>query len=279
MGQDFSRRLAAARRAAGFKTAYAFYHGNGGRRHFPFTYVHYLRLENRGRLPQAAWLQPLISALRLSPGDSGCRELFLAYLKDLLGEAPARLVLAPLLGAAPQASGADAAKWLAAEHTVHLTPEQFAAIAEDECVYWCSEALLNDSRSWTVDELSKRLGRGVKDTRAAAERLVAAGLAKRAGARYRGRWRGKLFTFPGRLAGMAAAFKRIRGYWEKMARRSGAEIGARVELVRSEDAFIRRYAANLAQTVESAGLGAVHAPGDDTALYLVEARVRRLMPL
>ena len=284
MAGEFSRILARSRREAGFKSAYQFYHGNGGRRHFPFTYVHYLRLENAGRLPRPQWMSLLLKALRLSPGAAGCRSLFLAYLRDLLGTAEAReLILEPLLCRHPAASppaGGEAIRWMKAQHAVHLSPKQFGALASSEAAYWCSEILCNDGGSWSAEELRQTLRLNLKDVRDGLSRLQAAGLARRTAAgRFRSRAAGKLYTFPGRLAGMGPLLKRVQRYWERMHRRRGGGLSSRVELVRAEAGFMRRYAENLAEMVEAANAGALHAKGEDSALYLIDASVRRLLPL
>ena len=57
-GKDFSQQLIKARTAAGFNTAYKFYHRNGGRRHFKFTFVHYARIERGLSLPRPSRRPP-----------------------------------------------------------------------------------------------------------------------------------------------------------------------------------------------------------------------------
>ena len=67
----FSEALLALRREAGFPSAYRFYHRNGGRRHFGFTYVHYLRLEKGAKAPRAEAFGAILKALRLAPAADG----------------------------------------------------------------------------------------------------------------------------------------------------------------------------------------------------------------
>lgn len=283
MAAGFSRALAAARRDAGFKTAYQFFHKNGGRRHFGFTYVHYLRLESSRALPRPEKVARLVTALRLAPGEDGARRLFLAFMEDLLRTPEAvELILAPLLcrhGAAPPAPGAEALRWMKSQHAVHLSPAQFAALASSEAAYWCSEVLCSDGGIWTPGQLAGALGLEARAVKAGLARLRAAGLARRTAAgRFRGPSPGKLYTFPGRLEGMGPLLARVKGYWERMRRRRGADVSERVELVRAEAGFMRRYAAGLAETLDAANAGAAHAKGEDTGIYLVEARVRKLLP-
>ncbi len=275
--------LSRFRAEAGFKSAYQFFHGNGGRRHFAFTFPYYLRLERRGSLPRPEWMASIMLALRLSPGEAAAQSLFLAYLKDLLRtQAAYELVLAPLLcrherGLRPLS--ADAMRWIKAEHSVHLTPEQFAAISSSEAAYWCSELLCNDRGAWSAEELAKTLSLPLPAVKAGLARIVAAGIAKKApGRKFKSRLAGKFYTFPGRLKGMKSQFEGVHGFWDKMASKRGGEVASRVELIRAEAGFIHNYTHAMAETLDLANTGGTHAKGENTGLYLIEARIRRLMP-
>ncbi len=282
MTQNFGERLSRLRAEAGFATAYQFYHRNGGRRTFPFTYVHYLRIEKGAALPRPPWLAVLLTALRLAPGVAGCREMFLAYLRDMLGTQEVyELVLAPLLCRhdAAASAGGEALRWMKSEHAVHLTEEQFKALACDETVYWCSEILLNDRGAWTAEAAATALGMDVSPVRAALAKLQSAGLARRTpGGRFKSRLGGKFYTFPGRLPGMGASLEKVGRYWERMYKRRGRETLSRVELIRAGEPSAQKYARLLAETLDAANLHATHAKGEDTGLFLIEARVRKLMP-
>lgn len=281
MDTSFAVCLSRLREECGFHSAYRFYHGNGGRRHFGFTYVHYLRIEKGKALPSADLFPLLLLALRLSPGESRCRDLQLSYLKSSLGSEKAfEALLAPLLCAHERPDGAAnqaAMRWMKSQHAVHLSPEQFRVIARDAETYWCSELLFNDRGTWSPAELAAELQADVEAVRAALKDLQAAGLLKRTPAgKYRSRWPGKFFTFPGRLGAMAAPFKAVRGYWDQMERKRGAPCGERVELVRAEDSAMRSYLSALGESVEAANGYATQTKGAKTGLYLIEARVRRL---
>lgn len=282
MARTFGKRLAGLRADAGFATAYQFYHRNGGRRTFPFTYVHYLRIEKGVALPRPRWLRIFLTALRLTPGAAGCRELFLAYLKDLLDtEEVCELVLAPLLCRHERAAarGAEALRWMKAEHAVHLTPEQFKFLASDEAVYWCSEIMVNDRGSWTAEEAAAALGMDVRSIRVAFAKLKSAGLAREtSGRRFKARASGKFQTFPGRLPGMGPALEAVQRYWGKMYRRRGKEVLSRVELIRASESSTRDYSVSLAEALDAANLHATQAKGEDTGLFLIEARIRKLTP-
>ena len=273
------------RREAGFKSAYQFYHDNGGRRHFPFTYVHYLRIERGESLPRPEWVPLFITSLRLSPGAQGCRAFLIAFLEALLGTQRAcDAVLSPLLTPAKAANGPgdasrQALRWIKSEHTVHMTPEQFRVVAADEATYWCSEVLCSDSSSWTAAQLAAKLALPAPALQRGLERLVKARLAKRTSdQRFRSRWEGKIFTFPGRLEGMRGLLRKVQGYWERAIARHGQDIIARVELVRADKGAVRDFGAALAEAVEGANLRSTREPGPATGFFLVEVRVRRVRP-
>ncbi|MBI4345207.1 MAG: hypothetical protein HY553_00020 [Elusimicrobia bacterium] len=279
----FARQLVKLRQEAGFPSAYQFYHRNGGRRHFPFTYVHYLRIDKGIRLPKPHWMPCFLSGLRLTPGEGGCRELFLGYLRDLvLTEEAFALIVAPLLEqqARPEASIAqEALRWIKTEHAVHLTPEQFKAQTSTDAAYWCAELLVNDRGTWSAAELANLLGLEAAPIRAALKKLKDVGIAREVGeGRYASRHEGKVYTYPGRLKGLAAYLDQVEGFWDKMYAKRGKETGTRVELVRADESAMRRYFQVLAQTLDSANLYSRTTKGDDSGLFVIEASVKKVLP-
>lgn len=278
----FAETLVKARLAAGFKSAYQFYHHNGGRRHFPFTYVHYLRLEKGVRLPRPKWMAFLLMALRLTPGEAGSRQFFLDYLRSVLGTDEAySMILAPLLAAAaaPPLASREAFKWMKAQHSVHLTPEQFKALVSDETTYWCSEIILNDSGSWNVDALHEVLKMEPKKIQASLEKLKDSGVVRETSpGNFRARWAGKFYTFPGKLRDMSGSLASVRSHWERMSKERGSDRAYRVELVRADEGTMRNYLSVLAETMDTANVIATHTQSETSGLFLIESKVRKLMP-
>lgn len=278
--ETFARTLSRIRREAGYPTAYAFYHKNGGRRVFPFTYVHYLRFERAVSLPRAEWMPVLFFSLRLPQHSSGVRELSLAYLRALLRtEEAAHAVLEPLLAApkGPEFAEASAARYRARQ-TVHLTPRQFEAIAADPVTYWCSEFLLNEEGSLTVSELALLAGAPAAKVRASLRHLVAAKLVRASSKdRYKARSPGRLYSFPGRLPGMKPALERIAGYWDAKASEKGGTVAWRLDLVRTSPARVAAFAGRLLETVDSAADLGVQTKGDDTGFYAVRAEIKKIL--
>lgn len=278
----FSAALSFLRREAGYPTAYRFYHRNGGRRHFGFTYVHYLRLEKGAKAPRAEYFGAILKALRLAPVQEGAKALFRAYLRDLLGSEEAFELIVGGVAKAPEVAPTVAEggyERLRREHTVHMSPAMFEAVARDRVSYWTSELLLNDGGSWSAKDIRARLDCSESEAASALKNLKKAKLLRETSpGRYKTRQPGKFWTFPGRTSGMEPLLDRVRGYWEDMAKRESGHFGERLELVRASAATMRQYMSALHRAVDEANLAAVHGPGHDTALFLIEGRVRRLLP-
>ena len=275
---DFSKQLIKARAAAGFDTAYKFYHRNGGRRHFKFTFVHYNRIERGLSLPRPEWLQGIFLGLRLLPTEASARELLISYLRSQLGGgAAADYVLNPLFSGGGKAeNSAGPMDWMKAHSSVHLSPKEFTAMAASEAAYWCGEALCNDAGAWKPEELAVKLGLQVQAARAALESLKKAGVAvKTAGGKYKCRYQGKFFTYPGRLEGMSKALDAVKRYWEK-AGAEGRNFFERVELIRADEGAVSNYRLQLAQAMDGANAYATHAGSDTSGFFLIETRLRKI---
>ncbi|MCX5786428.1 MAG: winged helix-turn-helix domain-containing protein [Elusimicrobia bacterium] len=272
---EFSSNLIKARATAGFDTAYKFYHRNGGRGHFPFTFVHYTRIEKGVSMPAPAALEYIFLALRLLPSQDAARQLLLSYLKDYLGRG-ADYILAPLMSAGGQPA-ADPLQWMKTHGSEHITPEEFKVMASDATTYWCAEALCNDARNWTPQALAAELGLKPEPVRKALEKLKKAGLAVYAGAgKFKCRHTGKFFTWPGRLTGMNAHLDAIKSYWDRAGKEGGRELFERLELIRAEEGAVFNYRLQLAQTLDNANGYSTHNKGDNTGFFLIETRIKKL---
>ena len=95
----FSRTLARFRKEAGFHTSYAFYHRNGGRRTFPFTYAYYAKIERGCGLPRGEWLPLFLQLLKIESVPESREALLRDYLCDLFGdEGTFDSLVKPMLG-------------------------------------------------------------------------------------------------------------------------------------------------------------------------------------
>jgi hypothetical protein len=179
----FGNTLERLRTQAGFATAYAYYHRNGGRRVFPFSFSYYRKIERGLSLPKASWLPVLIHNLRLLTPAEGAQALAKALLRDLVGDdAVFRDFVEPLFAPVP-ASPPDhkAVRRFLTAGATQLTVEQCRTIYADAAAYWAFYCLSERRGPLTVAELSAATGQPAVALRAAAVRLVHARLFKRAG--------------------------------------------------------------------------------------------------
>lgn len=275
----FSRELARLRQESGFATPYAFYHRNGGRRVFPFTFAYYLKVERGESLPRAAWVPRLLSLLRIPPTQALHRSFALAYLEDSLGADAYDALIGPYLAPPPQAGPAteQLTKRLMSEQAVHLSAAQASGLASDEAAYWCFECLSNDRAGLTEDGLAAATGLPARALRAGLARLAALKLAKgKPGGRWKSPLAGRFYTFPRDYPALKRDRERLRALHDRMAERRGADLFTGALLLRAEDGAMRRVAADVAAALETSGAWAVDAGGERTGLYKLEARVRRL---
>lgn len=166
--------------------------------------------------------------------------------------------------------------WIKAHSSVHLSPDEFSSMAASETAYWCAEALCNDSGAWRPEELAEKLRLEAKEVRIALEKLKKAGIAVRnAAGKYKCRYQGKFFTYPGRLEGMDKSFAKVKSYWNK-AEENGRTFFERVELIRAEEGAVSNYRLQLAQAMDGANAYATHSGGDTSGFFLIETRIKKI---
>lgn len=277
----FASSLARVRAEAGFPTPYAFYHKNGGRRVFPCTFAYYLRIERGRALPRPQWLGLFLTLLRIPPADALWRAFVVDYLRDHFGTDEAfQSAVAPLLRPA-EAAGVhqQAIRRLVSERARHLTPAQFQAVISDDAAYWCFECLVNEKGALTVARLAAVCGRPEAKVRAALKRLAAAKLAKPAG---KDRWKsplsGSFYVFPPTYANAPADQQRRRDFMDAAEAARGASLFRAGVVLRADEASMRRCIGAFTDAMESATAYCVYEKGEDTALYQVDTRIRRLLP-
>jgi len=277
----FCDSLARLRRESGFPTPYAFYHRNGGKRAFPFTFAYYLKIERGQSLPRPEWLPVLLTLLRIPPTERLYRRFVTDYLRDLFKTEEAySSVIGPLLreeeGPAPKD---QAAKRLLSEKAYHVTPEQFRALLHDPATYWSFECLVNDRGTLTPEQIAEATGQPLAKIHKGLERLAGKKLAKKTA---KGRWTSPLnklfYVFPRSYQGFEKDRAKLWTYEDAVSRERGAEVFNGGILMRAEEADMRRSAKTLSDAVETASSFSVEEEGEDTGLYLVQTRVRRLFP-
>ena len=266
------------RRDAGFHTPYAYYHRNGGRRVFPFTFAYYLKLERGKHLPRPEWLPLLLALLRVPPTDEMHRLFVLDFLKDLfVTEESFRSLVAPLLrDPAPAGLASRAAKRLIQEQAYHLTEAQCRGLIADPAAYWAFECMVNDRGSFTAAELAKVSGFPEAAVARGLKRLSALRLAKRSSA---GRWKsplsGKYYVMPMAFPGYAQLHKRYAGLVDGMIAGRGAVLHESGVTVRTDEAAMRRSVTALRDALESASAYSLHDKAEGTGLFFLQTRVRK----
>lgn len=274
----FAASLARCRRQAGFPTPYAFYRRNGGRRVFPFTFPYYLKIERGQSLPRPEWVPLLIGLMRIQPTEEGHRRLTLDYLRDLCGKEEAfHALIAPLLCTHTRNGGmAETIKRLLYGEAYHLSPLELEAVASSEGAYWSFECLGNERRPLSPVELAGAAGLSVPKVREGLRVLAARRLVRRTkGGRYKSVHVGRM-SYPPPQAGDDRSKARIQRYLDAMSRRRGEGVLGRRLMFRAEESAVRRAAPGMVEAMESAAAQSVYEKGEETGLYLLECRVRRL---
>lgn len=277
----FAAALARVRTEAGFTTAYAFYHKNGGRRVFPCTFPYYLRIEKGKALPRPEWLPVFLALLRIPPTDALWRQFVVDYLRDHFGREDAfQSAVAPLLRPA-EGSGMrqQTVRRLVSERAYHLTPEQFRTVISDDAAYWSFECLVNERGAMTPAELARETGEAEAKIKAGLKRLSRAKLAKAvAGGRWKSPISGKFYVFPQAYPGHEPDRIKRHAILDRMTSRKGKWLFHANVVLRADDASMRRSVGAFTDAMEGVSAYCVYEKGEDTGLYQVETRTRRLLP-
>lgn len=277
----FNRSFVALRARNGFKTAYNYYHSNGGRRVFPFTYAHYLKIERGGSLPKPSALAVMLKLLRRAIPPEEHKKLTRDYLRDLSGDAAVYDELfAPLL-VPENGSYQENTLSIALERlTDNLTPAQFKAIVSSSEATGCFMLLSNIPNALSSEKIAELIGSSKANCLAAIgilrrQRLVVVrGLDHYA------------FAIPAerrcRLPnphGFKPLYDKMRKNIDRIAGKHGVPFYGRSASIRLEPSARDRLTGDLeaAFTVGSSLSAKMLRPGPETPLYYIEARVRRLV--
>ncbi|MBI5245872.1 MAG: hypothetical protein HY923_01725 [Elusimicrobia bacterium] len=274
----FSKSLERLRLESGFTTPYAFYHRNGGRHVFPFTFAYYLKLERGQHLPRPEWLPILLSLLRIPPSDELYRRFITDYLRDHFGtEANFQSLLGPLLISKHEKKyGQQATKRLLTEQSYHITPKQFQAIVSDAPTYWAFECLVNDRGSFDAAELSQVTGLPKSSLEAGLKKLVAQKLARRVTkGKYKSPLAGKYYVFPKDFPDIEHYYVKLRRYQSEMVARSGAVVHQSGVMIRAEEGAVRRSITAMRDALEAATAYSVYEKAEGSGIFILQIRTRK----
>jgi hypothetical protein len=271
----FNKTLASVRASAGYRTAYAFYHSNGGRRVFPFTYAYYLKIERGGSLPRPEWVVLIMRTMRIIGVPQKAR-LVTDFLKDLAGPAYQDL-FAPYLAAPEEPLVQQSLRKLRGRLAEHVTPRQLQALAASPEAYGCFLILISTGAALKTNELALRLGAPEGACAAALHDLRRNGLLReRAGGRYEIARVGRHYTIPDD-AGSLRVRKTLHAHTDELfaragtteydgwvtARLPGAEIGSVIQGLQEVFQVVAGNATPMSAT-------------PDADMYLIEGKIRRL---
>lgn len=274
----FGATLSRLRQESGFPTAYSFYHRNGGRKVFPFTFPHYRKIERGLSLPRPEWIPVFLSCLRLLPASRDTRELAKDYLRDAVGNTDVfRDLFEPLFAPEPAVpAGQKVVRRLYTAQAVHLSVEQERLISSSQVRFWAFHCLSSSRTAVALSRLAPAVGASLQEARRAAEDLVAARLVRRSGRdRYVCPFSAANVISPYRYPGWEEDRRRVEGFIDAMGGPSGKLLDMHF-MARLDAAGQSELSRLLAEAVEKGSAFATVDPGAGTALVHVRSSVRRL---
>lgn len=283
--QDFSRLLVRLREEGGYPSARVFYRSWGGRGFFGCTYEQYVNVERGRSAAQPALVEKLAAALRVWVYADKAREFFTTYLRaTLASESLLELLLKSVAPPGPQLGSDSSVLRQAVSHDLEgrrfpLSQAHLRAVMKNPLHFWCYQVFCLDHGAWTPEALGKLLGAGTRQVCGALEALRGAGLAvKTKEGRYEAAAKRKVFTFPRRTPYLPDQVERLCRFYDERSKSSGQLEMYQSLALRASPSVLRQYFGYLAQAVQAAGVYAKGAPEDDTGLFVVEGRVRRVLP-
>lgn len=266
----FSRSLTHLRESSGFKTAYAFYHSNGGRKVFPFTYAYYAKIERGESLPRPPWLAKILRLVRVSsPADRA--RVVSDYLRDISVEKESfDLLFAPFLTVENEPAERRAIRSLRARTARHLTPREVRLTSSSLTAADCYVVLINTQGPLDVERIAEITKQPVDQCASALKELARQKLIRaHSGKRYSGLSTGANHTLPKDPTSQAL----VNGILAQMRERGNIRYQG-VDALRLDPAALEAVIAKLKEAFDLAG-GLAQWHADDKAgapIYVLEAR-------
>lgn len=280
MATLFSETLSKCRKQAGFKTAYHFFHANGGKPFFKISYRMYLLVEQGKLTPPFKYLGLYLHALRLFPESYDAILFIIAWLKTTLGDDPFDQLLAPLitLPKEPPVSSSlhKAVAKLLTEKKFYMDLRQVAAVTRDRNSFLCWAALNNDSGAWKPKTLAASLGLEPAEAQRLIREFAAVKLLRRQrDGSYKCPQAGAIVEYP-RLDILPAELrKKILAFQTELAS-SGRPIFLRLGILRASLHGLSNCFPLLSLNVSTAATYSVTEKAKDSALFGVECKVTKI---
>lgn len=183
MATPFSESLVKLRKAAGFPTAYRFFHDSGGQHVLKITYRKYLLWEQGRVLPPIEAVTRLAPALKLMPKSGALGGLVASWLKAMAGPDVYSSLLEPVVAVKEDTAGLSPLQ-AAMGHALKgrkspVTVAQAAASLESFDHHKAFLFVTKDGSSWTAERLAASAGIPKKAAAAVCRDFLAAGILKK----------------------------------------------------------------------------------------------------
>ncbi|HAH31325.1 MAG TPA: hypothetical protein DCL44_03310 [Elusimicrobia bacterium] len=274
----FSEALIDFRKAAGFPTAYRFYHDNGGKPVLTFSYRKYLLFEQGEALPSPEELRRISLALRFISKSPAAGKLAATWLKTMAGEEPYSFVFEPFISVKTETPG------LSPMHKVMdklmkrlpITVEQAVVILSSYGHYLSYIVLVNGSEAWSCEALSKTAGL----KKPAAAKILAdfakAGLVKRIrNDSFKSFGENAILEFPRAEIMPHGLNDKLRGYQAEMIA-SGAITWRRMTVLRADAVELAAFYQLISLTMSSVSAYETCEKTRNSAMFGIESRVVKL---
>lgn len=274
----FSETLKKYRREAGFPSAYSFYHDNGGKTVFRFSYRMYLLIEQGKMLPPHRSIPVFLHTLRLIYGTHSAIKLTLAWIRVRFGEEIYKQLLEPLLKELPPPSISSPLhrviqKSLSGEK-IYITPEQLEVMAKNKSHYLCWLALSNDTAKWTAPQLAKEINISAAAASSALKDLAKVKLIRELSpGKYKCHLTGSMMEFP--RPGVSKTAKEFKQLREALIA-GGEELYSRRGLLRADTDEFMNFLPLMALNLSAAHAYGVTRKTPKSAIFGVEIRAVRI---
>ncbi|MFH2203305.1 MAG: hypothetical protein ABIJ96_09345 [Elusimicrobiota bacterium] len=280
----FSNTLQTLRSDAGHNSARSFYQDSGGRVFFGCTYRQYLNVEKGVSAPGAKLVEKISQALRLPYDASRRKEFVESYLKSLVGtESLFKLIVSAMTSTVRSAEVpvAPLRKAMVRNYearSIPFTKEQASCVNSSSELYWVFTVLANDIGHWSVAELAKATGFQQPVVKKSLKRLLKVKLVSedKKGEYYCPN-AGKVYLYP-RTDYYDPNLDGLRKLWDQMGDRRGGIMMKQHLFTRASELELREYYPHLIQSVQAADVCTTDRKGPDTAFFLIETVVRKVMP-
>jgi len=274
----FSETIKELRKEAGFRTAYQFYHSNGGKNILKVSYRGWLLTEEGKNLPPFKILGTLMYTLRCIPCSENGTRLILSWLRTAHGEEDFRQFLEPLFKFPRNSIASPLHKVIhrsLSNRKVHITPLQVETIAKSTANYLCWVAMSNDTGKWDAKALASQLGLPVSAAEKATKDLKAAGLLKEpAKGLYKCPMPDAMREFP-RTRTSVPALKKLMALRTALVAQ-GDVLYSRSGILRANQKDLANFFPLFSLNLSSAEAYAVTEKAKGTALFSVEGRIVKI---